>query len=259
MGDDNQKTTQSSAGDSRDGHPASDGMTTVGLRNLSDQLKVALIEGDAPRRTREGYVAALVLIADFLEDVKFPATIRDELLQLAAGLQELDRGTMKKTLGKVLAAQNHPTDPSDVWQTRAQIAIAVDQMMSGGLSKREAGRRISKWFSELKSVSGTKSNNFCSAVCDWHTRLTNGTVKDGAAIGTWNDKEALIARQRENIARAGTSSHEPLQIACSVILRGMLPLDNLKRSRSEREADHSFRMWRGLSTEREFTRPPNRR
>jgi len=257
VGDDNQKTTQSSAGDSRDDHPASDGMTTVGLRNLSDQLEVALIEGDAPRRTREGYVAALVLIADFLEDVKFPVTIRDELLQLAAGLQELDRGTVRDFL-KVLAAQNHPTDPSDVWQTRALIAIAVDQMMSGGLSKREAGRRITKWFSELKSVSGTKSDNFGSAVCDWHTRLTNGTVKDGAAIGTWNGKERLIARQRENIARAGTSSPEPLQIAY-IILRGMLPLDNLKRSRSEREADHSFSMLREPSTEREFTRPPNRR
>src|ERR1700722_7360473 len=116
---------RSSAGDSRDDHPASDGMTTVGLRNLSDQLKVVLIEGDAPRRTREGYVAALVLIADFLEDVNFPVTIRDELLQLAAGLQELDRGTVRDFL-KVLAAQNHPTDPSDVWQTRALIAIAND-------------------------------------------------------------------------------------------------------------------------------------
>jgi hypothetical protein len=220
------------------------------LSELCEKLKVALCE-DVPPRTRERYVAAIVLIADFFKEIRFPLPIFVELVEFARALQELDRGTVRDSL-KPLTACNHPTDPSDVWQARTQVAIAVEQMIVGGLSRREASRRIAKWFPELKALTGSKSKNFASAVGDWHIRLSQGEVKDEIATAAWRDREQLVIHYR-----AGTASPSALQIAF-VVIRGMLPLVGLARSKLERESDGSQSMSREKRIEREFTLPPAR-
>jgi hypothetical protein len=224
------------------------------LSELCEKLQVALCE-DVPPRTRKRYVAAIVLIADFFKEIGFPLPIFVELLEFARALQELDRGTVRDSL-KPLTAFNHPTDPSDVWQARAQVAIAVEQMIVGGLSRREASRRIAKWFPELKALTGSKSKDFASAVGDWHIRLSQGEVKDDVATAAWRDREQLVIHYQTIMARAGTASPGPLQIAFLTI-RGLLPLGGLARSRSERESDRSQSTLRETRVEREFTRPPD--
>jgi hypothetical protein len=228
-----------------------DGPLAFQLSELCEKLQVALCE-DVPPRTRKRYVAAIVLIADFFKGIGFPLPIFVELTEFARALQELDRGTVRDSL-KPSTACNHPTDPSDVWQARAQVAIAVEQMIIGGLSRREASRRIAKYFPGLKALTGSKSKNFASAVSDWHIRLSRGEVNDNVAMATWRDREQLVI-QYQTIARAGISSPGPLQIAFLTI-RGLLPLVGLARSRSERESDRST--LREAQVEREFTRAPD--
>ena len=108
-----------------------DGPLAFQLNELCEKLLGTLCH-DVPPRTRERYVAAIVLIADFFHEMGFPLPIFVELVEFAHALQELDRGTVRDFLKSKV--ENHPTDPGDVWQARVQIAIAVDQMLEGGLS-----------------------------------------------------------------------------------------------------------------------------
>jgi hypothetical protein len=166
-----------------------DGPLAIQLNQLCEKLLVALCHG-VPPRTRERYVASIALVAESLQEIGFPAALCVELMELSRALQELDRGTVRDFL-KPSKAFSHATDSSDVWQARAQVAIAVEQMMIGGLSRREASRRIAKWFPELKGLTGSKSKNFPSTVGDWHIRLSQGEVKDDVATAAWRDRGQL--------------------------------------------------------------------
>jgi hypothetical protein len=163
-----------------------DGPLAFQLSELCEKLLGTLCH-DVPPRTRERYVAAIVLIADFFKEIGFPLPIFVELVEFARALQELDRGTVRDFL-KPSKAHSHATDSSDVWQARAQVAIAIEQMMAGGLSRREASRRIARLFPQLRALSASKSKNFASAVGDWHIRLSKGEVKDDVATHTWGDR-----------------------------------------------------------------------
>jgi hypothetical protein len=223
---------------------------TVKLEELFRDLEFVLCAGSPPT-TRERYVAAVKLVADFLSAAGLPLPIYVEILELANAMNELDRGIVRNFL-KPETTKNRPPDPSDIWQSRTQIAVAVEQMVLGGLSKREACRRIAKGFPQLKSL---LSKNLPMAIDDWFKRLSDGEVGDPIATDIWSNRAKLVEGVRGALVRAGTTTPDPLQVAFAVV-RSKLALGELANSRSERESDAGQNMLREARIEREFTRPP---
>jgi hypothetical protein len=251
MCDENSDSTMPSISGTVTARLGFDGPLTFQLNQLCESLLVALCH-DVPPRTRTRYVASVALVAESFREIGFPLPIFVELMELSRALKELDRGTVRDFL-KPSKAHSHATDSSDVWQARAQVAIAIEQMMAGGLSRREASRRIARLFPQLRALCASKSKNFASAVGDWHIRLSKGEVKDDVATHTWGDRGALVAHYRAILDRAGAPSPSPLQIAF-LLARGMLPLAGLARGTAKRETDRSQNMLSEERIEREFTR-----
>jgi hypothetical protein len=205
-----------------------DGPLAVQLTGLCEKLLLTLCHNVPPRK-RERYEAAITLIAEFFKCVGFPTPICLELVELAHALRELDRGTVRDFL-KPSTASNHPVDPSDVWQARAQFAIVVEQLMQGDLSEREAARRVIKAVPQIKMLMRSGSKNPEATLLDWHKRLANNTVKEPIATSAWRDREQLIDSYRMIIAAAQSRSHSPLKLAV-VIAIGALSLVNLARGK----------------------------
>jgi hypothetical protein len=227
---------------------------TVKLEELFRELEFVLCAGSPPT-TRERYVAAVKLIADFLSAAGLPLPIYVEILELANAMTELDRGIVRNFL-KPETTKNRPPDPSDIWQSRTQIAVAVEQMVLGRLSKRESCRRIAKGFPQLKSLLTPKSKNLPMAIDDWFKRLSDGEVGDPIATDIWSDRAKLVEGVRGDLVRAGITTPDPLQVAFALVRSKLLALGGLANRRSERESDAGQNMLREARIEREFTRPP---
>jgi hypothetical protein len=205
-----------------------DGPVAVQLNGLCDKLLLTLCH-DVPPRTRARYEAAICLIAEFLKSVGFPTPIYLELLEFGHALKELDRGSVKDFL-KPSTVSNHPVGSSDVWQPRAHFAIVVEQLMQGGLSKREAARRVNEAVPQLKMLMRSGSKNPEATLIDWHTRLAHNNVKEPIATSAWQDREQLIDSYRMKIAAAQSPSPGPLKMA-AVIAVGAVHLVNLARGK----------------------------
>jgi hypothetical protein len=230
-----------------------DGPLAFQLSALCEKLQSALCQ-DVPPRTRERYVAALYLTAEFFKEIGFPLPIYHELIEFTHALNELGRGTIRDFL-RPFKAETRPTDASDIWQARALVAIAVETMTEGGFGVREACRRIAECFPNLKDKLAPRSKAFASTVGGWHSRLSNGTVKDAIASGTWRDRTEVLAKYREAIRRPGTDSPAPQQIAL-VVIRGALVLAEFAGGKSERKPQRGFSGLHEARGERAFLRPP---
>lgn len=200
-----------------------DGPLAHRLHELRQDLQFALFSGDSIE-TRTRYTAAIHLVAEYLKSVDFPSPIYFELQQLARAMQELDRGTVRDFL-KPQAAQNRPTDSSDVWQSRTQIAVAIEQMCADGLSKREACARVAKLFPELKTYLAPKSNNFSATIGDWHERLMKDEVKEPIARDSWNKRAELTAAMEEKLKEAGRDCPRPIDVAFCLVQSALLLAD----------------------------------
>ena len=230
-----------------------DGPLAFQLNELCEKLLLELCQ-DVPPRTRERYVAALYLTAEFFKEIGFPPQIYAELIEFTHALKELDRGTIRDFL-RPFKAETRPTDASDIWQARAFVAIAVETMTDAGFGVREACRRIAECFPRLKGTLAPNSKAFAFAVGGWHSRLSNGTVKDAIASGTWRDRAEVTAKYREILRRGGTESPDPQQIALAVIL-GALVLAEFTGGKSKPKPQRGSSGLHEARGERAFLRPP---
>ena len=230
-----------------------DGPLAFQLSALCEKLLSALCQ-DVPPRTRERYVTALYLTAEFFKEIGFPLQIYVELIEFTHALKELDRGTIRDFL-RPFKAETRPMDASDVWQARAFVAISVETLKEGGFGGREACRRIAECFPNLKNKLAPRSKAFASTVGGWHSRLSNGTVKDAIASGTWGDRIEILAKYREGLRRRGTDSPAPQQIALAVI-RGALVLAEFAGGQSERKPQRGSSGLHEARGDRAFLRPP---
>jgi hypothetical protein len=155
---------------------------------------------------------------------------------------------------KPSTVSNHPVDSSDVWQPRAHFAIVVEQLMQGGLSKREAARRVIKAVPQIKMLMLRGSKNPEATLVDWHTRFVNNSVKDPIATSAWRDREQLIDSYRK-IAVAHSPSPDPLKLAV-VIAVGALALVDLARGKRGGGIDAGLTTSQASRIETEFRRPP---
>ncbi len=108
-----------------------DASPSAPLARLADELGKTFFgqeRFEGPPRSRERYVHALAVLVEFLGQAGIHPLICLELNELALGLIELDRGTVRHFLKQKKAGQ-HPVDPDDIWRSRALLSIAVDLLV----------------------------------------------------------------------------------------------------------------------------------
>ncbi|WP_363347158.1 hypothetical protein [Methylocystis echinoides] len=160
-------------------------------------------------RSRKRFVHALREIVDYLDANGVHPLICLELNELALGLIELDRGTVRHFL-KPSKAGGKTVDPDDIWRARAFLAIAVDLKVIEGSSRRAAAREIAALTKSLagvvsKPASGSLKvgGNYAAALEKWHAAFEKEQVSSRGALLVFNDRQRVADIYRKKIKDRG--------------------------------------------------------
>jgi hypothetical protein len=147
-------------------------------------------EGDAPDQIRPRLVSALECISQLL-NLFDPAMARD-VASLRLALADLDRGVVHPTLTPK-PIDCRPPEPTETWQARAYLALAVDALHRLGMSPLEAARHV------LKDSDWGISP---ATLVEWRKQFgANGGIKHKAV-------KAMFATMRRTIANLDQSRLE---------------------------------------------------
>jgi hypothetical protein len=208
------------------------------LYQLSNDLNMVLCHG-VPPRTRERYVAAIGLLAEFLRDVGFRARINVELLEFAKAIQELDQGIVQFFL-EPAKRSSRPLEPSSTWLPRAYISVAIEVLRTE-MSKRAACLHVAESFRSMASILAPQSKDFAATIGAWHTRHKGDRVRNQTAKSAWRDRAELIALSETRLSTPGQPQPTAVDIANDIVRSANVlatlsqpPLRGKSRSREER-------------------------
>ncbi|WP_428031801.1 hypothetical protein [Ancylobacter sp.] len=141
----------------------------------ADELKEIFFHRQLPDKSprhRDRYVAALVVLSGYMNAVGFPKYISGELIALAQGLQDLDRGTIPHFL-KPAEVTARPRDPTGVWAARSWVAAAVQRLIESGSTRRAACKWIADEYGILAlCIAPSSKREFFAVIESWHRQLS---------------------------------------------------------------------------------------
>jgi hypothetical protein len=171
------------------------------LQTLASKLGAIFYgPGDSkiPPRARLRYVQAFLEIIDFLNESRVHPLIMFELNEFVGGLIELNHGTVRHFL-KPETPRSRPIDPDDIWRARAFLAMAVDELIKGGATRKSAARDIAKKTPPLSHVLSKSGGDYAGALDKWHASFIRGRVKSKGAQGVFNDRQRYVEVYREKL------------------------------------------------------------
>jgi hypothetical protein len=166
---------------------------------------------EPPPRARERHICALMEIASFFQNNGVDASVVHEIRTIAISLRDLNTGAVApflqvKRLGK-------PQLPTDVWMSRAMVAIAVDYL-SRFYSEREAAQLVASTSKHWGALFGVP--DFEERARKWPGELRSGVIKNSTAIKAFNKREEVVEAERAELERAGRDP-EPMAIARAIL------------------------------------------
>lgn len=197
------------------------------LRDIWNELPSA---DKSPPRARDRHIAALMHTAEYFESNGISASIVHEFRVLALALRDLEKGTVAPFLKAERAGRVQ--DPTDVWLSRAMVAIAIDLLCSD-MSARDAAKFVastSKGWARLFSI-----NDFEERARKWREELKAGKVKNTTALHVYATRSELIEAERAELGLAAT----PESIARNILRYAAVHM-------TKASGDNSLRVWRDL-------------
>jgi hypothetical protein len=146
----------------------------------SELAAIFFTRPDEAPRTRNRYGAALVRIVEFMGATGFSDTVRGELVELAAALDELDSGIVRHFL-QPTKWENRGADSSDIWVARAMVAIAADLAIESGDSRKGVAREIARQQPLLGPLLQGRAESLAGAVESWHRLFLADRIKSDVA------------------------------------------------------------------------------
>lgn len=123
------------------------------LLELSDRLQAAemtfktdSLNTDSVNFKREGIVAALIAVQDFLRAEGIEAHIRDPIRSMIGALGDVDEGRKNPILERRAQDAPHGRKPilNDIAAIRGHAAAVVSLLMDNGMAQKEAAQKVSR-------------------------------------------------------------------------------------------------------------------
>src|SRR5436309_9438264 len=103
-----------------------------------------------PLNERERYAAALIGIAQYFTSVT-GRPLGERFFELASAIADLNAGTVHPLLRPV-RADNRRADPSQLWRTRARVALGLEALLRSGLTRNDAAAKIARQYSSIANL-----------------------------------------------------------------------------------------------------------
>ena len=152
----------------------------------------------SPPRLRERYSQAFLEIIAFLFESGVHPMVMNELKEFIDGLNELNQGTVRHFL-RPEALKSRPIDPNDIWLARAYLAMALDELIRGGSTRKAAARDIAKKTHRLSYALSKPGGDYAGALESWHISFMRGNVMRKGAQGAFDDRQRYVGMYRAKL------------------------------------------------------------
>lgn len=135
---------------------------------------------------------ALELISDYLAGQGVTPAVVYELRRFCGALEELDRGTVHRSLAPI-PAHNRPIESGDVWEVRAHLAMVADLLIECGQTKAAAAKVIWRELGDVASTVAPDPEAFSRRLAEWHRIFLKEECKDEAAQALFSQRQKYVA------------------------------------------------------------------
>lgn len=157
------------------------------------------------------FALALNAVGKFLQEARVPLELVAFLSSLGSDLLDYSAGLQPKVLDPP-PVQNRRGDGSRDWQARAGLALAVEVLVRGGLSRRTAAQYVAARSTIMDSLMSKNAATASSALEGWHKGLSNRKVTSRAAISVFEGRDEAIDH-----AASWIGSRDPQRLAAYLI------------------------------------------
>jgi hypothetical protein len=133
---------------------------------------------------RQSAINDLVDTAKLLKSLEVDDDIWKRFYDLAHALDDLKHGIVSPVL-KAADVHNRASDNSAVWGARAKVAVALECLLRGGMSPKEAASIVSRRRSLNPLL--RQGTNLETAPLNWHRNLRRRQNKNEAAQIIWEE------------------------------------------------------------------------
>jgi hypothetical protein len=178
---------------------------------------------------RRRFMEAIGLLTIFSKEMGASQELIYKLSAYYAALRDLGTGTTHPMLEAAVLPHSQPLS-SDIWRSRATLAISLDYLVRSGLPLAAAVNMVAKTKGIEKLLSGS-ARNPTSSLKNWRVTLDNESVTNEAAKERWKVSRETLALMDEMDAslrqdKLKQKAEELLEVAANDI--SMIP------ARSER-------------------------
>ena len=131
--------------------------------------KLAPGSNAGPDEQRHQYITQLMAVAKFLKELGYPETA-DPFYKLALAIFDLDFGTTAAFL-RTQTRSGKPSESSNLWFIRAQIALAIAANMRAGLKREQAAAAVQSF---CRSIG--KQKNFLTWYDDFNSQRVRNLI-----------------------------------------------------------------------------------
>jgi hypothetical protein len=158
---------------------------------LVQELERAFEHPAAADKERIRYIVALSATTRFMQRLRVPLRLVDQLSELTMALCDLNDGIVAEFLSPA-ERHNRPGISSRIWERRAYLALAVDVLVQAGHSRRAACQYVASKSKSLDKLISVNAGTPASALATWYSNLTRGKVKNARAVSVFEDRANLI-------------------------------------------------------------------
>jgi hypothetical protein len=185
--------------------------------------KVSVPNGESEAITeRRRFMEAIALLATFSKEMGVSQELIYKLSAYFTALQDLGSGTTHPILQAVVLPHSQPLN-SDIWRSRATLAISLDYLVLSGLPLADAATRVAKTKGIEKLLSGSATKPI-SSLKNWRVTLDNGSVTNEVGRKRWKASRETLeimnkmdASQRQD--KLKRKAEELLDVAAKDIAR----------------------------------------
>lgn len=147
----------------------------------------------AQPRGRARLVQTLLRTAELFEALDGTGELAPDFSDLALALLDLNGGIVHPLIQPAPLAGGRTQDRSDVWEARAQAAIAIEYLHAGGMEWTAAERYAAKRFPGLARLFRRGALDLQSSLRNWRNRLGADEVRNASAKQSFKDGLCILA------------------------------------------------------------------
>jgi hypothetical protein len=146
--------------------------------------------GSEVETDRERLADVIALTSVFMGDAGASAA-KDKLMGYYSALRDLSQG-ITHPIFKASVRMGKPPPSSEMWRSRATVAIALDCLLKSKISFDDAFKKIKKMPNIKRIVSG--GGNLKKSVKNWRDTLNDGSVENHIALERWRAAQQALAK-----------------------------------------------------------------